>query len=100
MRGLRQTQVLQFPHVSEKATSLADKNRQHVFVIDRAATKGDVKNAVEKQFQVKVQAVNLLNMKGKKKRMAGRRQEGRRKHWKKAYVTLQEGHDIELAGTS
>lgn len=98
MRRLKQSQVLHMPHVSEKATALADKNRQHAFIVDRIASKEEIKHAVEKQFNVKVRSVNLLNMKGKHKKIAGRQQQGRRKHWKKAYVTLQEGYDIELAG--
>lgn len=100
MKRLERTQVLQTPRLSEKTTALADKHRQHTFIVDRAADKREVKDAVEKQFKVEVQSVNLLNVKGKKKQIAGRRRQGRRKHWKKAYVTLKEGHDIELAGTA
>ena len=100
MRKLQWIEALQLPLMSEKATAMADKNRQHVFVVDRDADKPLIKKAVEKQFKVEVQAVRLLNVKGKVKRIANRRRPGRRSHWKKAYVTLKPGHDIELAGIS
>ena len=87
--------VLLAPHVSEKSMGSADKHRQHVFVVDIAATKQAVRAAVEKMFEVEVENVNLLNMKGKQKGRPPRT--GRRKTWKKAYVTLREGSDIQLS---
>lgn len=62
----------------------------------RFANKQDVKNAVEKLFEVKVESVNILNVKGKARRFG--RVEGRTKAWKKAYVKLAEGHDINFVG--
>ncbi|MDE4951056.1 50S ribosomal protein L23, partial [Francisella tularensis] len=67
-----------------------------VFEVDRFENKQDVKNAVEKLFEVKVESVNILNVKGKARRFG--RVEGRTKAWKKAYVTLAEGHDIKVVG--
>lgn len=93
----RSLQILSAPHVSEKSTLVADKNRQHVFRVAVSATKKEIAFAVENVFKVKVEKVNLLNMKGKKKGMG--RVRGRRKNWKKAYVTLREGDDIQFSGT-
>ncbi len=93
----RLARVLIAPHVSEKATRLADSVRCHVFKVAPDATKSEVRAAAEWLFEVKVENVNIVNMKGKKKGQ-GRRQ-GRRKDWKKAYIALAEGHDIQLGGT-
>lgn len=87
--------ILVAPHVSEKAMGLADKHRQHVFEVRVDATKKEVQAAVEKMFKVEVERVNLINVKGKVKGRAQRL--GRRKAWKKAYVTLVEGQDIQLS---
>ena len=88
------TSVLLAPHVSEKAMQAADKHRRHVFVVDVTATKKSVRTAVEKMFEVEVESVAIVNMKGKTK---GRmRRAGRRKDWKKAYVKLREDSDIQL----
>lgn len=84
------------PHVSEKSTLAADANRQFVFKVANSATKLEIKQAVEKGFGVKVESVSVLNVKPKKKRFG--RIEGARKGWKKAYVTLAEGHDIDYTG--
>jgi large subunit ribosomal protein L23 len=92
----RITQVLLAPHVSEKSTSLADKLRQHVFRVARNANKLEVKKAVEKLFSVKVDSVRIVNTQGKNK--GQQRQAGRRSDWKKAYVRLAEGHDINFEG--
>ena len=88
--------VLLAPHVSEKTALSADKNSQHVFRVLPSASKNEIKQAVEKLFEVKVAAVNTINMNGKRKRF-GQRQ-GKRSDWKKAIVTLQEGHDIDFGG--
>ncbi len=93
----RLSQVLISPHVSEKATRLADNVRRHAFKVVPDATKSEVKAAVEWLFEVEVVGVNVVNMRGKKKGLGRRR--GRRKHWKKAYVALAEGDDIQLGGT-
>ncbi|MBZ2190450.1 MAG: 50S ribosomal protein L23 [Alcanivorax sp.] len=87
-------QVLLSPHVSEKASVVADKNEQYVFKVARDASKREIKIAVEQLFDVKVEAVQTLNVKGKKK-VFGRVQ-GKRSDWKKAYVSLQAGQDIDF----
>jgi len=89
-------QVIVAPHVSEKSTMAADKNRQFVFQVRREATKPEIKQAVEKMFNVQVEAVQVVNVPGKLKRMG--RTPGRRQDRKKAYVTLKEGFDIDFAG--
>ncbi|MBK1674420.1 50S ribosomal protein L23 [Ectothiorhodospira shaposhnikovii] len=96
MNEERLLKVLVAPHVSEKGTMLAELNNQHVFKVAVDATRVEVKKAVESLFDVKVNSVRMLNQQGKRKRMGVHA--GRRKHWKKAYVTLEAGHDIQLAG--
>ena len=88
--------VLLGPHISEKTALSADKNNQHVFKVLKSAKKGEIKQAVEKLFEVKVAAVNTINMNGKRKRFGARR--GKRPDWKKAIVTLEQGHDIDFGG--
>ena len=88
--------VLLGPHISEKTAISADKNNQHVFKVIRGAKKQEIKKAVEKLFDVKVAAVNTINMKGKNKRFGQRA--GKRSDWKKAVVTLEAGHDIDFGG--
>jgi len=97
MNNERMSKILVGPVVSEKSTRAADLNRQYVFKVLRDASKPEVRKAVEKMFDVKVTAVQLLNVKGKIKRSG--QTIGRRSDWKKAYVTLAEGSDIEFAGT-
>jgi len=89
--------VLLAPVVSEKSTRVADKNRQYVFRVTDAATKPEIKAAVELMFKTKVEAVTVSNVKGKKKRFG--RMMGRRNNWKKAYVRLAEGQEINFAAT-
>lgn len=96
MNEERLLQVLISPHVSEKSTRLADDARQHVFRVAHDATKPEIRKAVEKLFGVKVKAVRVVNTKGKVKRFGQRM--GRRSDWKKAYVTLMPGYDIDLTG--
>ncbi|MBI5447711.1 MAG: 50S ribosomal protein L23 [Gammaproteobacteria bacterium] len=88
--------ILRSPHVSEKATRLADKHRQFVFEVALPSNKETIKQAVEMLFEVKVAHVRVVNVKPKQKRFGTMM--GQRKKWKKAYVTLQEGHDINFAG--
>jgi large subunit ribosomal protein L23 len=90
--------VLVGPHVSEKAAIAADKNRQVVFKVLRDATKDEIRAAVETMFNVKVEGVTVSNMHGKLKRFG--QSIGHRSDWKKAYVTLAEGQDIDFAGGS
>ncbi len=92
----RLTQVLVAPHVSEKASGLADSSSQHVFKVLPNASKKEIKSAVEQLFQVKVAAVRTVNVQGKNKRFG--RIMGKRSDWKKAYVRLETGHDIDLTG--
>lgn len=87
--------VIIAPHISEKATRAADQNRQVVFKVKPASSKLQIKKAVEQLFGVEVSAVNTLNVKGKSKRFG--RFVGQRSAWKKAYVTLKPGHDIDFA---
>ena len=84
------------PHVSDKTYTLSDSNSTIVFEVATFANKYDIKDAVEKLFDVKVESVNVLNVKGKARRFG--RTEGKTKAWKKAYVTLAEGHDINFVG--
>ena len=95
MKQERVFQVLVAPHISEKA-SLAGDKRQFVFKVEPSANKLEVKKAVEKLFDVKVKGVRICNMKGKVKRFG--RSIGKRNGMKKAYITLQEGYDIEYMG--
>jgi len=88
--------VLLGPHVSEKSSIVADKNNQFVFKVGPAANKTDIKEAVELMFEVKVSGVTVLNVKGKTKR--NRYGSGQRKNWRKAYVTLEQGQDINFLG--
>lgn len=93
--------VLLAPVVSEKSTMIADKLRQIAFRVAADATKADVKDAVETMFKeqkVEVAAVQILNVRGKQKRFG--RFIGRRRNWKKAYVCLKEGSDLNLAETA
>ena len=98
MNQERMHQVLVSPHVSEKASLLADENNQHVFDVVTTATKAEVKEAVEGMFKVKVEKVRILNVKGKIKRFGGRL--GKRSDARKAYVTLMADNDIDFAGAN
>ena len=89
--------VVLAPVVSEKSTLVADKNRQYVFRVADNATKPQVKAAIELLFKTKVQSVTVLNVKGKEKRFG--RFMGRRRNWKKAYVRLAAGQEINFAAT-
>jgi len=89
--------VVLAPVVSEKSTFVADKNRQYVFRVSDRATKPEIKAAVELMFKTKVDSVTVSNVHGKKRRFG--RIEGRRRSWKKAYVRLAEGQEINFAAT-
>ena len=91
----RLMQVLLAPQISEKATFLADKNEQVVFKVESTATKPEVKAAVELLFKVEVKSVQIANVKGKVKRFG--KITGRRKGWKKAFVCLKPGQEINFA---
>ncbi len=96
MNQERLHQILLRPIVSEKSTLCADKYQQIVFEVLDNATKPEIKTAVETLFNVKVDKVQVLNVRGKAKQFG--RIQGFRKSWKKAYVRLQEGHDIDFIG--
>ena len=87
--------LLLAPTVSEKATQIADRHSQVVFRVVQDATKPEVKAAVELLFKVDVEAVRIANVKGKAKRFGA--YSGRRRHWKKAYVSLKPGQEINFA---
>ncbi len=89
--------VVLAPIVSEKSTMVADKNEQVVFRVADAATKPEIKAAVELLFKTKVDSVTVSRVKGKKKRFG--RMMGRRNNWKKAYVRLAAGQEINFAAT-
>ncbi|MBK1734957.1 50S ribosomal protein L23 [Halorhodospira abdelmalekii] len=88
--------VLEGPHISEKSTVIAESAGQLVFRVAPDATKQEVKEAVEKLFEVQVTGVRTARAKGKRKRFG--RVNGRRRDWKKAYVTLVGGEDIDFLG--
>lgn len=90
-------QVLLGPHVSEKSTAAAENARQFVFKVRLDATKQQVRRAVESLFEVKVANVTIARMPSKVKRFGTRK--GRRSAWKKAYVRLAPGNDIDFVGT-
>ncbi|GAB2887857.1 50S ribosomal protein L23 [Uliginosibacterium flavum] len=90
----RLLQVLLAPQISEKATRVAEKNEQVVFRVATSATKPEVKAAVELLFKVQVASVQILNVKGKVKRSG--RSVGQRKGWKKAFVCLKPGQEINF----
>ena len=91
----RLMKVLLAPQISEKATYVAEKNEQVIFRVAPDATKPEIKAAVEMMFKVNVDSVQVANVKGKVKR-AGRFV-GRRNNWKKAYVCLAAGQEINFA---
>lgn len=89
--------VLMAPQISEKATFVAEKNEQVIFRVASDATKPEVKAAVEMLFKVTVDSVQISNVKGKKKRFG--KFSGRRSDWKKAYVCLAPGQEINFAAS-
>ena len=91
----RLLKVLVGPVISEKSTMVADKARQYTFEVVPDATKAEVKAAVELCFKVRVQGVQMVNIKGKVKRTG--RTPGVRKSVRKAYVRLTEGQEIKFA---
>ncbi len=96
MNQERLMKVLLAPVVSEKSSRVADANRQYVFKVLPCASKPEIRQAVELMFDVKVQGVQVSSVHGKTKRFG--QTLGRRVNWKKAYVTLAEGHDIDFMG--
>lgn len=95
MNQERLMKVIVAPVITEKAQLVADKHHQIVFKVLPDACKNEIKAAVEQLFKVKVDAVRVANVKGKQKRFG--QMQGKRKDWKKAYVSLAEGHDIKFS---
>lgn len=98
MNQERVFKVLVGPHISEKASVLADGKSQFVFKVAVDATKLEIKKAVESLFGVKVDEVRTVNVQGKTKRTA--RGLGKRNDWKKAYVSLQAGQDLDFTSSA
>lgn len=97
MNEERLMSVLIAPHVSEKSTRIADGSNQFTFRVRTDARKPEIRRAVEKMFNVEVDSVSVLNVKGKNKGFRGRNR-GRRPDWRKAYVRLKPGNDIDFVG--
>ena len=95
MNEKRLYQVILGLHTTEKSVRLADKHRQMVFRVAEDATKQEVTEAIQQLFSVVVKAVQMVTIKGKAKQFKQRA--GHRSNSKKAYVSLAEGHDINLA---
>jgi large subunit ribosomal protein L23 len=86
--------IIRAPRVSEKTARLQEVSNQYVFEVATDATKADVKSAVESLFNVTVESVNVMNVKGKNKTFRNRA--GRRGDWRKAYVRLADGQSIDV----
>jgi len=94
MSNERLLKVLLAPHVSEKSAMMAENKSQYVFKVTPDATKVEVKQAVEQLFNVKVESVNVLNLKGKRKMFKGR--QGTRNGTRKAIVRLADGQELDF----
>ena len=92
IREERLLKVLRAPHVSEKASTAMEKSNTIVLKVAKDATKAEIKAAVQKLFEVEVEVVNTLVVKRHGQRI------GRRSDWKKAYVTLKEGQNLDFVG--
>ncbi|MHB8058372.1 MAG: 50S ribosomal protein L23 [Desulfuromonadaceae bacterium] len=86
--------VIKKPHVTEKTSLSSDSTNTVAVVVDKAANKIEIKQAIENLFKVKVAAVRTVTVAGKVKRSG--KTFGKRSNWKKAYVTLQEGQSIDF----
>lgn len=89
-------EIIRKPLISEKANLLKENSQIVTFEVDRSANKIEIKQAVEKAFDVKVKAVNTIQFRGKMKRVGANL--GQRNNWKKAYVTLVDGQNIDFYG--
>ena len=96
MNKNRLYQVLLTPRVTEKATRVGETSNQYVFRVVNDANKSEIASAVEMLFEVNVESVRIVNVKGKSKTF--RMRPGKRSDWKKAYVRVQEGQVIDLLG--
>ncbi len=95
MNTERLLKIIKAPVISEKSTRVAEDNKQFVFKVLKDANKREIKGAVEMLFKVEVDAVQVSNVSGKRK--AFKQTMGKRSDWKKAYVKLKEGFDIDFA---
>ena len=96
MNNDRLYKILLAPRVTEKTTMIGDQSNQYVFKVASDANKSEIKDAVEALFEVKVESVRTVNVKGKSKMFKQR--SGRRANWKKAYVRVQEGQTLDFLG--
>ena len=96
MNQERMLTIILGPHVSEKSSIISEENNQVTFKVAADATKPEIKQAIEGLFNVEVKEVQVLNVKGKRKRTA-RGQYRTRSSWKKAYIRLEQGHEIDFA---
>ena len=90
--------IIDVPHISEKTSFISEKSNQVVFKVRTDATKRDIKEAVEMYFEVKVENVTVINMKGKERRHG--QTKGRLKSWKKAYVKLSKDDNIDFSSSA
>ena len=95
MNSERLYTLIDQPHISEKVSTIGDDSNQFAFKVDRSATKREIKEAVEKLFEVEVLSVNTINVKGKVKRNF-RGTVSRARNWKKAHVRIAQGQDIDF----
>ena len=95
MKQERLYNIILGAHISEKASLIADKANQFAFKVSKDATGPEIKEAIEKIYEVPVKKVAVMNVKGKVKRNA--RGLSKRPSWKKAYVSLEAGHDIDFS---
>ncbi|MBA3660762.1 MAG: 50S ribosomal protein L23 [Gammaproteobacteria bacterium] len=93
MRSERLLKIILSPHISEKATIATEKFNKYIFKVAKSASKPEIKDAIEHLFSTKVQAVHIVNVKPKKKIFKSI--EGKKKGWKKAYVTLEPGQKLD-----
>tara|TARA_A100000164_G_C21832709_1_gene736145 strand:+ start:388 stop:696 length:309 start_codon:yes stop_codon:yes gene_type:complete len=90
--------IIDVPHISEKSSFISEKSNQVVFKVNPTATKKEIKEAVEMYFEVKVENVTVMNMKGKERRHG--QTKGRLKSWKKAYVKLSKDDSIDFSSSA
>jgi large subunit ribosomal protein L23 len=95
MKQERLYSIILGAHISEKASLIADTANQFAFKVVKDATGPEIKEAIEKIYEVPVKKVSVMNVKGKVKRNA--RGLSKRSGWKKAYVSLEAGHDIDFS---
>jgi len=96
MNQERMLTIVLGPHISEKSSLISEVNNQVTFKVAKDATKPEIKQAIERLFNVEVKEVQVLNVKGKRKRSA-RGKVRTRPSWKKAYIRLEQGHEIDFA---